>query len=115
MLGMLISWLIVQKVSFLGFLKGIFIIIILKQGIINVYSKALILIQFYHIYWEMRIGELNFTHNVKKHLFYHINHHQIQMIQTLFKKRVYIKSQILFKNLILSKNIIFFKNKVGMQ
>jgi hypothetical protein len=92
------------------FLKGTYIIIIQKQGIISVYLKALILTLLYHIYWEMKIGEPS---NIKKHLFYRINCHQIQVIiQILFKNRIYVKNQIPFKNLILFKNHIYVKSQI---
>src|SRR6266496_842074 len=45
--------------QFFGVFKGIYIIIIQKQGIISVYLKALILTLLYHIYWEMIIGGPN--------------------------------------------------------
>src|SRR5436189_5610654 len=111
MLVMFTSWLVVRRISFLVFSKGIYIIIIQKQGIISVYLKVLILTLLYHIYWEMIMGGPNIFCNIKKPLFYHINNHQIQVIQILFKNRIYVKSWILFKNPSLFRNLILFKVK----
>src|SRR6266496_5601714 len=93
MLVMFTSWLVVRRVSFMVFSKGIYIIIIQKQGIISVYLKALTLTLLYHIFWEMIIGELNIFCSIKKHLFYHINYHQIHVI---LKNHTNVKNQILF-------------------
>jgi hypothetical protein len=87
------SWLVVRRVSFLVFLKGTYIIIIQKQGIISVYLKALVFTLLYHIFGDEN-GEPNIFCNIKKHLFCRINCHQIQVIiQILFKNRIYVKNQ----------------------